>query len=160
MPWLAWYGCGRVSWTPDARVRVSQWPHSHAATKAFPCLALEDADPCDYLEVTQTIFSWPMEQTQHHQILANGPPPLKYFGLLPTQPGGMPRKRRRGFRRDVGSSSSSSTKAAKTHAVPLFTSRKAHFRFPPRISFVFSVAVCRTTSKTRIFAASLHYRLF
>lgn len=97
MPSLAWYGCGRVSWTPDARVRVSQWLHSHAATKAFPCLDLEDADPCDYLKVTQTIFSWPMEQTQHHQVLANGPPPLKYLGLLPTHPGGMPRRLPRGF---------------------------------------------------------------
>lgn len=157
MPWLAWSGCGRVSWTPDARVRVSQWLHSHAATKAFPCLDMERADPCHHLKVTQTIFLLANGTNAASSSLGKRPTAPEIFRSLADTTGRNAPKASSALRRDVGSSSSSPTKAAKTHAVPLCTSRKAYFRSPPRISLEFSVAVCRTTSKTPIFAASLHH---
>jgi hypothetical protein len=96
-------------------------------------------------------FLWPMEQKQHHQILANGPPPLKYFGLLPTQPDGMLPRRRR-LRREIGSSSQSLHKAAKMPGAPLHTSLKAYFPFHsplgPRIFFwIFPLPCPRATTR-------------
>lgn len=76
----------------DAGYPRQSEPMASQPRKFFPVWPWNMYIPVHYLRVTQTISFWPMEQTQHHQVLANGPPPLKYFGLLPTQPGGMPRR--------------------------------------------------------------------
>lgn len=76
----------------DAGYPRQSEPMALQPRKCFPVWPWNMYIPVHYLRVTQTISFWPMEQTQHHQVLANGPPPLKYFGLLPTQPGGMPRR--------------------------------------------------------------------
>lgn len=117
-----------------------------------------------------TCTSLPLSQSDaNHFLLANGTnaassslgkraaAPEIFWSLADTTGRNAP-KAPPGRRREVASSSSSSTKAAKPLVVPLFTSRKAYFRSPPRISLEVSVAICRATSRTRIFAASmLHF---